>query len=164
MFVDVELLPVVFVAGAGLFVAHPANESATRSEKKSASFIARQSWACNKLMPRAWDARDVRIPQPYPAHAFEPAPEAQAFRFQSGTFARSLAELEERLASEGPFVVWYHRDHFPPWLRDVGGDAPLARRFAQFAAESPEPEALRAILSGLVRTRLAELRALAHRV
>lgn len=99
----------------------------------------------------------MRIPKPSPAHAFAPAPEAQAFRFQSGSMARSLVELEARLSSEAAGVVWYHRDHFPPWLRDVVGDAPLSRRFAQFASELPEPEALRSILVGLARTRLAQL-------
>lgn len=104
----------------------------------------------------------MKVPRPLPAHAFVPAPEAQAFRFQSGGSARSLEELHARLAEAPAGVVWYHREHFPSWLRDVVGDDPLARRFAAYAAQAPHAESLRETLVGLVRFRLGELRGAAR--
>lgn len=83
----------------------------------------------------------------------EPVTDARAFRLHSGGLARSLDELEARLAESPAHVAWYHREHFAPWVRDVLGDAPFARRLEAFAA-TPDADAYRDIVLGLLRTRL----------
>lgn len=95
------------------------------------------------------------MPSPPPRHVHEPAPEALAFRFQDGTSARSLAEFAQRLQAATPSTVWYHRDHFAPWLSDVVLDEPLARRVAYFAESAPDPEVFREIVLDLVAKRLS---------
>jgi hypothetical protein len=99
----------------------------------------------------------VKVPRPPPAHARAPASEERAFRFQSGATARSLEEFARAVASEPAAVVNYHRHHYAPWLRDVVGDAPLARRVEAFAEESSAPDAFRDIVAALAQRRLEEL-------
>jgi len=89
-----------------------------------------------------------------PRHAFDPVAEDLAFRLHSGGVARSLEELEARLAEAPAAVAWYHRGHFAPWVRDVVGDEGLARRLEGFA-HTPDPEAYRDAVLGVLRTRLA---------
>jgi len=98
------------------------------------------------------------MPSPLPRFAFSPASEDQAFRFQSGATARSLEEFAARVASEPDSVVWYHRSHFAPWVRDVVGDVPLSRRFEYYAQQAPAPDVFREIVATLSHQRLSELR------
>ncbi|GEM_PF-4565881 len=99
----------------------------------------------------------MRIPEPPPRHVRDDAPDAEAFRFSDGQTASSLAGLVEALSRATPTVVGYHREHFVPWLRDVVGDEPLARRFAYYAQAGGEPDVLRETLVALGRARLREL-------
>ena len=100
----------------------------------------------------------MKIPSPPPRYAFDPCPAAQAFRFRDGASVRSLQELHERLRSSAVAdLVAFHRGHFAPWLRDVVGDAPLARRVEDIAASGAVPDALQDALRGLCATRLQEL-------
>lgn len=88
--------------------------------------------------------------------AVEPTPvrEELAFRFRHGPAARSLPEFHALLATAPPEAVHFHREHFAPWLRDVLGEAPLARRFEQYAEAGAEPGVLRETLVALVARRL----------
>lgn len=96
---------------------------------------------------------------PSPArHAFEPVNDDVAFRLQSGGLARSLDELAARLQEAPAGVAWYHREHLPPWVRDVVGDASLARRLEDLAA-TPDADAYRDAALGVLRTRLEAARA-----
>jgi hypothetical protein len=100
----------------------------------------------------------MHVPVPAPRFVRREAPEAQAFVLQDGQRARSLAQLVDALSRAAPGVAWYHREHFVPWLRDVVGDEPLARRFEFYARAGGDPEILRDTLVALGRARLAELR------
>lgn len=100
----------------------------------------------------------MRIPDPPPRFVRQEAPDEAAFALQDGQRARDLEQLVDALARASPSVVWYHREHFVPWLRDVVGDAPLAARFAHYAAAGGDAEILRETLVGLGRARLAQLR------
>lgn len=99
----------------------------------------------------------VKVPSP-PPRVVEPVDEGLAFRFSNGATARSLVELEGVLRAAPPGVVWFHREHFVPWVRDVLGDEPLARRFEHYAAAHAAPDALKDVLADLVETRVRELR------
>lgn len=79
--------------------------------------------------------------------------EPLAFRFQHGPSARSLVEFRDVLRGAPVDVVWYHRLHFVPWVRDVLQDEPLARRLEAFAEEGPAPDVYRDIVAGLVARR-----------
>ena len=81
------------------------------------------------------------------------ASEERAFRLQSGGAARSVEELAKRLEEAPAAVAWYHREHFASWVRDVLQDAPLARRLEAFAG-TPDAEAYRDVVLGVLRTRL----------
>lgn len=96
-------------------------------------------------------------PSSPPRHAFDPVADDLAFRLQSGGVARSLEELEARLAEAPASVAWFHRAHFVPWVRDVVGDAPLARRLEAYA-DVPDAEAYHDAALGVLRTRLRALR------
>ena len=103
----------------------------------------------------------MRIPTPPPAHAFAPASEERAFRFTSGEVVRSLEELGRALRAAPAGTVWYHREHLVPWVRDVAGDEPLARRLEHYAREGGEPETFRDLVADLVEMRVGELRGVA---
>lgn len=83
-------------------------------------------------------------------------PEEMGFRFQHGPVATSLRDFANALAQAPTSVVHYHRAHYPPWVRDVLGDEPLARRLEQFAQESPAPDVYRDIVVSLVARRAAD--------
>ena len=100
----------------------------------------------------------MRIPTPPPAHALAPLPDEKAFRFTSGASARNLADLADALRSAPAGTVWFHREHFVPWVRDLVGDEPLARRMEHYAREGGDPDVLRDTLADLVATRVEELR------
>ena len=85
------------------------------------------------LKPSGGLARPLKVPTPFPPHALDACPPERAFRF-------------------------LHKDHYAPWLREVVGDAPLARRVEAFAASGAAASALQGVLAGLARTRLEELR------
>lgn len=82
------------------------------------------------------------------------APE-RAFRFQTGETAASLPELVAVLRHAPPDTVWFHREHFAAWLREVVRDEALARRFEFYARHPPQPEMLRDILADVVATRVS---------
>jgi len=86
----------------------------------------------------------------------EPIPEAQGFRFQHGAVARSLEEFRAVVAQAPAEAVWYHREHFAPWLREVVRDLPLARRLESYAAAPPAPDVYREVVLDLVARRLEE--------
>lgn len=100
----------------------------------------------------------MRIPDPAPRHVRQEAPPEAAFAFQDGQQARDLEQLVDALGRASPAVVWYHREHLVPWLRDVVGDGPLAARFAYYARAGGDADILRETLVALGRARLAELR------
>lgn len=93
-------------------------------------------------------------PSPPPRHALAPVKEEVAFRLQSGAVARSLEELALRLGEAPASVAWYHREHFASWVRDVVGDASLARRLEDLAA-TPDADAYRDALLGVLGTRIS---------
>ncbi|MEA3201004.1 MAG: hypothetical protein QOE90_2432 [Thermoplasmata archaeon] len=99
----------------------------------------------------------MHVPVPAPRFVREEAPEAQAFVLHDGRRARSLAQLVDVLAGSPAALAAYHREHFAPWLRDVVGDEPLARRFDFFARQGGDPDALRETLVALGRARVREL-------
>lgn len=101
----------------------------------------------------------MKTPTPAPRHAWENAPEELAFRFSDGAAARSLAELARAIRHVPAATVWYHREHFAPWIAGVVGDEPLARRFEHYSRAGGDAEVLRDTLADLVETRLAQLRA-----
>lgn len=103
----------------------------------------------------------MRVPTPPPAHVVEPVEDARAFRFSNGRVARSLAELAAALHEVPAGTAYYHREHLVPWLRDVMGDEPLARRFEHYAREGGEPDAFRDLLADLAANRVEQLRGLA---
>jgi hypothetical protein len=105
----------------------------------------------------------MKVPTPLPAHALAPVPEERAFRFSNGASARSLAELAGVLRGVPAGVAWFHREHLVPWVRDVVGDEPLARRLDFYAREGGEPDAFHDLLADLLATRVDELRAVAGR-
>lgn len=95
-------------------------------------------------------------------HVSDPVPDEQAFRFQNGAAARSLVEFRDALAASPTWLAWYHREHFVPWVRDVLGDAPLARRIEHYAETGGDPELFRETLRDLATRRIEELRASAR--
>lgn len=101
--------------------------------------------------------RPMKVPSPPPRYVTEPAPEPLGFRFDTGATARSLAEFHERLREAPPQTVWYHRAHFVPWLREVVGDDPLARRVEAYAQDARDAQVLQEILADLVRARVEQL-------
>ena len=101
----------------------------------------------------------MKVPSPPPRFVNEPMPDAQAFRFRSGALARSMSEFREQLERVDRETLWYHRGHFTPWLREVLGDDPLARRVDDYASEARDVEMLREVLVDLVAKRAAQLRA-----
>lgn len=100
----------------------------------------------------------MRIPASFPRHALEPVDEDRAFRLTSGGAARSLADLAGELRRAPSGAVWFHREHFVPWVRDVVGDEPLARRMDAYARSGADPDVLRDVLADLVSVRVEELR------
>lgn len=101
----------------------------------------------------------MKVPHPPPRFVVEPTPEAQAFRFRSGALARSMTEFRDELGRIDGDTLWYHRSHFVPWLRDVLGDDPLARRVEGYATEARDAEVLREVLVDLVAKRAKQLQA-----
>jgi len=101
----------------------------------------------------------VKVPDPFPPHALDPAREDVAFVFRDGARVRSLAELAARLPLADAETVAYHRAHLVPWVRDVVGDPPLARRLEAYAEPAPAPGTLKEILCALVAQRVETLRA-----
>lgn len=91
-------------------------------------------------------------------HVSDPVSDEQAFRFQNGASARSLVEFRDAIAGSPAWVAWYHREHFVPWVRDVLGDEPLARRLEHYAEAGGEAELFRETLVDLAARRLDELR------
>ncbi|HUR69298.1 MAG TPA: hypothetical protein VM370_08625 [Candidatus Thermoplasmatota archaeon] len=85
----------------------------------------------------------------------ESVAEPLAFRFQHGPLARSLAEFGAIVAQAPVDVVWYHRAHIVPWLRDVLREVALARRLDALAESGPAPDVYREIVVELVRRRIA---------
>lgn len=83
-------------------------------------------------------------------------PEDRGFRFQHGPLACSLSEFATALAQAPTGIVYYHREHYVPWVRDVLGDSPLARRLEAYAMAPPAPDVYRETILELVRTRLRE--------
>lgn len=101
--------------------------------------------------------RAMKIPSPPPRHVRDAAPDHLAFRFQSGEVARSLAEFGTHLRGAPATSVWFHREHFVPWLREVLGDDPLARRVEAYASDARDAEVLRELLVDLVDARVGQL-------
>lgn len=83
--------------------------------------------------------------------------EALAFRFQHGVLVRSLREFLDALRVAPVEVVWYHRGHYPAWVRDVLREEPLARRLEAYAESGPAPDVYRDIIADLVANRYAAL-------
>lgn len=83
-------------------------------------------------------------------------PEEFGFRFQHGPVARSLREFASALKQAPTSVVHAHRAHYPPWVRDVLHDEPLARRLEQYAEGGPAPDVYRDIVVSLVARRAEE--------
>lgn len=83
-------------------------------------------------------------------------PEELGFRFQHGPLARSLSEFASAIAQAPTSVVYYHREHYVPWMRDVLHETKLARRLEGYAAAPPAPDVYREILVDLLRARLAD--------
>lgn len=86
----------------------------------------------------------------------EPVAPELGFRFQHGPLARDLAEFRDVLSTAPSSVVFYHREHFAPWLRDVLREVALARRFEGYHSTPPAPDVYREIALELVARRLAE--------
>lgn len=84
-------------------------------------------------------------------------PEERGFRFQHGALAQSLPEFRATIEHAPEGVVWYHRAHFAPWLRDILHELPLARRLEALAAAPPAPDVYRELVLDLTRKRLDEL-------
>lgn len=84
-------------------------------------------------------------------------PAERGFRFQHGPVALNLREFRTALAQAPASVAFYHREHYAPWLREVVGDLPLARRIEAYVADPPAPEVYRELLVDLVARRCAEL-------
>lgn len=84
-------------------------------------------------------------------------PDEQGFRFQHGPVARSHREFATALAQAPTSVVFYHREHYVPWVRDVLQDAPLARRLDAYLSSPPAPDVYRDFVVELVRKRVVEL-------
>lgn len=99
----------------------------------------------------------MKLPEATARSPLEPVPEERAFFFQHGARAQSLAEFADALEAAVPEVVWFHRDHFAPWLREVVQDVPLARRFETYAAAGGDPGVYRETVARLVRRRVEEL-------
>lgn len=83
-------------------------------------------------------------------------PEERGFRFQHGPVARSLEEFRAHLADAPAQAVFYHREHFAPWLREVLHELPLARRLEAYVAAPPAPDVYKEIVVDLVAKRLKE--------
>lgn len=92
-----------------------------------------------------------------PTNTLTPFPEALGFRFQHGPVARSLGEFRDILEAAPVQAVWYHREHYAAWLREVVRDLPLARRFEAYASTPPAPDVYRDLALSLVTRRLEEL-------
>jgi hypothetical protein len=80
-------------------------------------------------------------------------PPERGFRFQHGPLACSLEEFRIAIAQAPVEVVHYHREHFVPWVRDVLGDEPLARRLEAYAESGAAPDVYREIVVDLVGRR-----------
>lgn len=83
-------------------------------------------------------------------------PQEQGFRFQHGPVARSLAQFRAIVAEAPPETVFYHREHFVPWVRDILHELPLARRLEGYVANAPAPDVYREIVLDLVSRRLKD--------
>ena len=94
-----------------------------------------------------------------PSRVLETVSDERAFRFSHGGVARSLEELERALREAPAGPVWFHREHLVPWVRDVLGDEPLARRYEHYAQAHMDADVLRDALADLAATRLSGLRA-----
>lgn len=89
----------------------------------------------------------------------EIVPEERGFRFQHGPVARSLLQFRAIVAEAPPHVVFYHREHYAAWLRDILHELPLARRLEAYAQTPPAPDVYREIVLDLVARRVGEMEA-----
>lgn len=94
-----------------------------------------------------------------PTKPDELVPEERGFRFQHGPVARNLTQFRAIVAEAPPQAVFYHREHFAAWLRDVLHELPLARRLEGYVATPPAPDVYREIVLDLLARRLTELEA-----
>src|SRR2546428_12946489 len=79
----------------------------------------------------------------------EPCPEEQAFKFQNGARAHSLAELKQTIQTAPAPVLEFHKAHFHYWIKDVVQDPQLAEKVKHEGERAQNGEQLRGPLTSL---------------
>src|SRR2546428_2067010 len=80
----------------------------------------------------------------------EPCPEEQAFKFQNGARAHSLAELKQNIQTAPAPVLEFHKAHFHYWIKDVVQDPQLAEKVMHEGERAQNGEQLRGSLTSIL--------------